>query len=124
MHFKKYILLYTLIPLLIITVAASYYRFIVLHDYVVAYEIECDPVLQSCFVGCEDDECSAKYHYAIMQRHASDLIELCGVNIVGCDEASICQAGESECAILFCDDQTLGHGCDDVGDEEVRESIL
>lgn len=121
MHFKKYILLYTLIPILILTVATSYYRFMVLYDYIAAYEGECDPYTESCFVGCEDEdsvfgECNSEYYYTKIQRNAHDLIALCGESIVGCEMASVCTAGEEKCSVTFCD--AINHGyCDEIKEE-------
>lgn len=110
MQFKKYILLYTLIPLLILTIASTYYRFAVIHDYVVSYEGECDPYKSSCFVGCEDEECTQKYFYTKIERHASDLVRLCGDNVVGCEFSDICSEGEFQCKIEYCGDGD----CDEV----------
>lgn len=111
MHFKENILLYTLIPLLILTVAATYYRFMVLHDYTVAYEGECDPHESSCFVECEDDECLNKYYFTKIQRNASALLAICGESIVGCDDSNVCAVGEKECSVTFCR-LDLGEECE------------
>ncbi len=104
MHFKKFFLLYTLVPLLILSAAASYYRFMVIHDYTVEYEGVCEPEVSSCFVGCEDDECSAEYYYTIMTKDASKLTEQCGANITDCESANVCLPSELEsCSITYCD---------------------
>ncbi len=111
MHFKKYILLYTILPLLILTVASACYRFVVVQDYTVAYEIDCDPQTSSCFVGCEDEdpafgECNSEYYFAEVQRYAPDLLKLCGEDITDCVEATFCQVGENECSVTFCEESS------------------
>lgn len=104
MHFKKYFLLYTLIPLLVLSAATSYYRFMVIHDYTAEYEGNCNPETNSCFIGCEDDECTNEYYYKIMSKNASDLIEQCGTNITECEFAHICLPKNDEsCTISYCD---------------------
>lgn len=79
-----------------------YYRFMVIHDYVVSYEGECDPYESSCFVGCENEECTAEYFYTKVERHASDLVNLCGDSILGCEFANICTSEELQCKIEYC----------------------
>jgi hypothetical protein len=100
--FKKHIFAYTLIPLTVMLVSASFYRFIVLHDYLVSYEIDCDPSSESCFIGCEDDECTAEYFYALIERRADDIYNLCGPNIVECEAALECSQSSTHCNITYC----------------------
>ena len=102
-HFRKYFLLYTLIPLLFVFTAASYYRFMVLHDYVVMYEGNCDPERNSCFVGCIDQECTEKYYYSMVTKNAAKLIEQCGEDITNCEFAYVCLPVSDEmCSITYC----------------------
>lgn len=98
-HFLKC----TIIPLLILLVGASYARFIVLNDYLVSYESDCDPYTESCFEGCEDDTCTETYFYSIIERHASEIYQLCGPDVLECDEAWECQEGVQTCSITYCD---------------------
>lgn len=74
----------------------------VLHDYVVSYEIDCDPAENSCFIGCEDEECTEEYFYAKIERHASDLESLCSGNVINCEFANICTYEELQCHIEYC----------------------
>lgn len=90
----------------------------VIHDYTVSYEIECDPVSESCFIGCEDEECSKEYFYAKIERYAPDLVKLCGDTIVGCEFANVCTIDESRCFLTFCDTSTGYDSCDNYEQEE------
>ena len=56
-HFKRFFLLYTLLPLTLLAFGASYYRFMISYDYPVTFEGYCDPYTKSCFEYCEDDDC-------------------------------------------------------------------
>ena len=85
MKFRENILVYTLVPLIILLIGASYMRFIVTHDYMVAYEGECDPSLNTCFVGCIDNECTSEYYYTKVQKYAPDLYKQCGSDITDCE---------------------------------------
>lgn len=102
MHFKKYILLYTILPLLFVATISLAYRFFILHDYEVSYEIECEPSTNSCYVGCEDEECLDNYFYSLVNRRSSVLYEICGKDIIDCDGANYCVPGEKECQVNYC----------------------
>jgi hypothetical protein len=119
MHLKKYFLLYTLIPLFILTTGALYYRFIVLQDYTVLYEVDCDPLEHTCYIGCEDDECIDEYYYNLVSRKAADIRALCGDDITDCDEAAQCPVEEISCSIDFCDADSLVDECTDITETEV-----
>ena len=101
MHFRDHLLSYILIPLFVIFSLFSYFRFIVGNDYIAAYEVPCNPETQSCFVGCEDDECLEKYYYAKAQKHAADLYARCGEDITDCEAASECLADDRDCFIIY-----------------------
>jgi hypothetical protein len=106
MHFRKYFLIYTIIPLLILTIGATYYRFVVLHDYRVSYEGSCDPYKSQCYVGCADDECTENYYYTHVERYSSDLYNLCGRDITSCEVSNYCTPEEVNCSVSYCDLET------------------
>lgn len=113
---KQHLFSIILIPLCVFVVVASYYRFIVIHDYVVQYEGDCDPATQQCFVGCEDDECTVTYYYVDMHKYAPDVLAQCGPDVTGCAEASMCLPTDRECSVRYCTPETVDDGeeCDDV----------
>lgn len=90
-------------PLLLLLVAGSFYRFVVLKDYLVSYQIDCDPTETTCHVGCEDDACAETYYYAMIEKKARELHEICGDNITDCEDAFECSSSENYCEISYCD---------------------
>jgi hypothetical protein len=95
------------IALVVLAIASSYYRYMVLHDYTVAYEGDCDPETQSCFSDCADDECTELYYFSIIERQANEIENLCGSEVTTCDAAYNCTNVES-CTITFCDPSVDG----------------
>jgi hypothetical protein len=111
MGFKNNILLYILVPLLILLVASSYVRFFVTHDYRVAYEGECDPYEEDCFIGCDDEECTTEYYYTKVQKHAATVFAQCGEDITDCAAASVCLPEDTlVCDITYCNSGTEEEG--------------
>jgi hypothetical protein len=103
MHFKKFLLTYTLIPLLVLSAGAGYYKFQVLGDYMITYEGWCDELNEECYVGCEDETCTEEYYFTYVSRHVRDIESLCGPDITDCDEADYCQEDEITCEVEYCD---------------------
>ena len=103
--FNNNFFLLILLFAVIIVVFLSYNRFIVRQDYIVGYEGNCDPALESCFVGCEDDECTSKYYYTKMQKYEPDLYAECGADITDCENANICLQNDRDCSIVYCDEK-------------------
>src|SRR3990167_2681605 len=85
MNFRDNIVVYTLVPLITILIIWTYARFMIQHDYIVAYEGACDVATDSCFIGCEDDECTSTYYFAQVRKQANNLYAQCGPNITYCD---------------------------------------
>jgi len=101
---RQHFFSFTLVALLAFVMLVSYVRFMVLHDYVVAYEGDCDPYTESCFVGCEDDECTEEYYYFLIQKYAPNVQAQCGPDITDCDAAYECLPEDGEqCEITYCD---------------------
>ncbi|MFZ2252719.1 MAG: hypothetical protein WAW13_00930 [Minisyncoccia bacterium] len=120
MNFRNNFLLYTLALLFILMVSASYFRFLVMHDYVVAYEGTCDPATNNCFIGCTDDECTENYYYSKVQKAAPDVFVQCGDDITDCEDANVCLSeGDTQCSITYCDLETDGDACEILTDEEI-----
>ena len=112
MKFRGNIPLYILAALTVLSVGASYVRFVVAQDYIVEYEGVCDPAAQSCFVGCNDDACTDTYYYTKMQKYAVDLFAQCGKDITDCSAANVCLPQDDQnCSITYCDPQTDGDAC-------------
>ncbi len=115
MKFRDNIPFYILVPLVILCVGYSYFRFVITQDYIVEYEGVCDPATHDCFKGCPDDACTDSYYYDTVQKHAVDLFAQCGKNITNCDAANACLPQSNQtCSITYCDPQTDGDMCETI----------
>lgn len=108
---KDHLLTIVVLLLLLLLIAGAYVRFMVQHDYLVAYEVDCDPETHSCFVGCEDNECTETYDYKVIERHAAEIEALCGENVLECDAAQSCQPDVPICTVTYCDSTTNPDEC-------------
>lgn len=114
MYLKRHFFSLFLFLLIVLFLGSSYLRFEVLNDYLVSYETDCDPEIDSCFIGCEDNECSEEYYYANIERRAYEIKSICGEDITECDEAYYCPDDSSiECKITYCNPE-LDDECSDL----------
>jgi hypothetical protein len=123
-YFRDYIVFFILAILVIVTGVASYYRFMIKHDYVVIYEGECDSSMEQCFIGCNDDACIEKYYYSKMQKYAPDLYAECGEDITDCEAASVCLQGDKKCSITYCDPIIDGDDTCSVVEESLKDNDI
>jgi len=123
MRITSHLLALVLVPVIIVSAGASFYRYVVASDYVVEYEATCDPEAESCFEGCEDDACEEPYAYKEMHKYASDLRAQCGPDITDCEAANTCLPGDKECSVEYCDPVALGEdeACVEYSLEESEE---
>lgn len=84
----------------------SYYRFVAEKHYIVEYEAECDAETTSCFVACEDEECTATYTYQVVRKYASDIYRDCGEDVSTCEAAASCQKSDIFCEVEVCEPDT------------------
>jgi hypothetical protein len=109
MKLREHAFLYILLLLIVASAGYSALRFMVAHDYTVAYEGECDPAAQNCFVGCntEDEDvssCTDTYDYAKVEKYAVYLYAECGPDITDCEAANACVPEDyGRCSITYCD---------------------
>ena len=86
----------------------------VLHDYLVQTEVDCDPTFESCFVwecGAESEECTGNpdedtWYYKIAYRNAKN-IPACDAEDQKCDQFTCPEGGEAECREVLCSEATL-----------------
>lgn len=102
MKFGRYFLIYSIIPLLLLSIGASYTRTFIQSDFNVGYEAECNPERESCFLGCEDEECTSTYPYKYIVKHATDIKSACSDTVAECAEAQKCSETDSYCEIEYC----------------------
>ncbi len=93
---------------LILFVSVSYFRFIYHKDFEVTYESICNPISESCFIGCEDEECTQTYPYKYMRKHATDITNYCNDDISTCAAAQYCTNKDRICEIKYCDEGSEG----------------
>jgi len=107
-NFRNNFFSYVLVIVILIIGIVSFFRFIVKQDYLIGYEGECDPTIESCFIGCEDDTCTKEYYYTEIQKYAQDLMKQCGKNITDCELANVCLPEDNNCFVNFCDPEIDG----------------
>ena len=108
-HFSNHIFFYSIVLCLVITIIASFYRFIIKNDYLVYYESPCDPNTKSCFESC-DDNCT---YYMKVQKYAPDVFVQCGKDITDCKSASVCLPSDRKCSITYCNPK-IDENCDKI----------
>jgi len=84
----------------------SFYRFMVVGNYIVEYEGSCDPATESCYIACADDDCIDVYYHTWVQKRNADVYAQCGEDVTDCEAASICIPSDQDCAIEYCDSET------------------
>lgn len=115
MGFKKRFLLYTLVPLFVFFITVSYYRFFVIHDYVISYESECDPNKYDCFKKCADDACTSQTYYKVVEKYAPIILHECGATVEDCSFAKVCTKQNGNlCVVTYCDPLKGLNDCDDI----------
>ena len=108
--------------LIAIMVGVTYYKIMVLRDYQIATEVECDPATEKCFIyvcdPAEDDTCSEDpaeqiSYYKIVHKNASNIAQ-CEPAKEECEEPK-CEPGEVECEEILCNEAELkeGEACSD-----------
>lgn len=108
-------MLYVLLPLCVLAIGISFYRFMVVGNYVVTYEGECDPEAQACFLGYDADS-QENYYYTKIHKYAQDVYAECGPDITDCTDASICLPEDESCTVTYCSPETIleGESCSSI----------
>ncbi len=119
--FRVHFFSYTIVVLLILAISVSFYRFMVIRDYIVSYEGNCDPYTESCFVYCEDDECTEPVYYSTIERQANEIFERCGEDVTLCNDAYECQPDVEICTITFCNPIIDNESCESLTEEDYVE---
>jgi hypothetical protein len=123
MYIRNHLLLCTLLPLSVIAIALSWYRFVATENYTVQYEADCDPATQQCFQGY-DEESNETYYYVKVRKLASQVAAACGPDVTGCASASACLPTDTGCSVSYCSAETVSkdESCEYVDAEEPDES--
>lgn len=113
---KSKILFAFLSVFIIFSVGATFYKTIILQDFVVYSEIDCDPASESCFIRKCDPEvdgteiCSGNpedntWYYKMVYKNAKNVAK-CGVDAEDCNPFQ-CMEGEDDCREVLCTADTL-----------------
>ena len=129
---KSKILFIALAILIIGSVAATYWRYMVKRDYIIESQIDCDPETENCFVWeCdpmsleEGEACTGVpdndiWYYKIFSRNAMNVPD-CPASPAGGDPADencpayVCAEGEADCGEELCAPENVpdGEQCND-----------
>jgi hypothetical protein len=107
---KSKILIWVFVIALIISVGATYYRYVVKRDYIIFAHAPCDPKIESCFYyECEegDAECEIEYYKKIEKKAFN--IELCDSENPDC-QPLVCEPNEADCEITSCTEENVEDG--------------
>lgn len=122
-HIKRYILLYVTVILLMLLVGSAYLRFFVLNDYIIAYEGDCDPYTESCYLFCEDESCTEPFYYSIIERNAAEVQALCNTSdVTTCDDAYFCPDDGTFCSVEYCDQTESSDECEYLTEDDFQMS--
>lgn len=111
MERKSKILLGAFVLLLVWSIGMSYYRYMVIHDYIIKIEAYCDPSAEVCFVrSCDTEDETAECtgnpeedtaYYKIVTRNAQ-YMPACDPMNADCP-VSVCREDEEGCSVEQCD---------------------
>lgn len=99
------IFFYTFLFLCALAAVLSFVRFVVYNDYVVEYEVPCNPATEQCFVSPSDTTGETSY-YMKVQKYAPDVYAECGKDVVECAQAGVCLPTDRECSVTYCSPDT------------------
>jgi hypothetical protein len=106
---KSKILVWIFVIALIISVGATYYRYIIKNDYIIYAHAPCDPKIESCFyVSCERMDCPAEAdieYYKKINKKAFN-IEICDSENPDC-KPLVCKENEADCEITNCSEENI-----------------
>jgi len=111
--------------IIIIVILVSFFKYFVYNNYYIKIVANCDPAVESCFIGeCypeEDETCNENpdkrlYYYKIINKNFKN-IQPCNFQTQECPELS-CKPEETDCEEVFCDENELleGESCSNLAD--------
>lgn len=99
MNIGSKILLVTTIALLILSFSASAYNYFFLENYYVIHNIPCDPTLENCFTGTNED---GEIEYTKLLQFYAPYGGDCDGTSEEC-YLEICESVDAKCTIMNCD---------------------
>jgi len=74
----------------------------IIKNYIVLYQGDCDPAIERCFASCTDGTCQQQQYYMKVQKYVPDVYAECGSDMVGCAKANMCLPSDMKCSITYC----------------------
>ncbi len=124
------ILFSALVVFVILSVSATFYKTVILQDFIVYTEVDCDPTIESCFMWTcdpetdEEEACTGNleedtWYFKIAYRNAKN-VEHCDLNNESCLPFQ-CSKEEPECREVLCSEESLfeydlGESCTQTSD--------
>jgi hypothetical protein len=109
---------------ILLTVLAAFTRFVIIRDFIIKAEADCDPLNEACFVyhcdpeleECSEDPADDTYYFKVLRRNARYLPD-CDPADENCP-ALICPAGEKDCSFVYCNEERAAFYEVECGDPE------
>ncbi len=119
---KNRIFYIVMFSLIILSVAVTFLKIVILKNYQIVSQVSCDPKIEKCFMSiCDpttDEACSAAsstteritYYKNISKK--AETIFLCEQTTekIGCNEELSCTTREKDCTYSYCNPSTLAEG--------------
>lgn len=111
------VLFFATLVMIVGSSAMAYFRFFVVHDYIVEAQVDCDPYTEVCFVHVCDpsagEECTGDitedtFYYKRIDRNVKNM-SLCDPNDDTCTDM-VCPPDEAECSYTDCDVTLIENG--------------
>ena len=112
---KKTKILYIILIIIIFVVSVlTFYDFFIKHNYLISYQVSCNPKTESCFMvecdqetgeGCDLNK--PQNYYKLVERKAYKIINCSKEDL----ECLLCQINENNCKITLCDPDIEGNTC-------------
>ncbi len=106
---KSFFWLVFFLSAIALSVGLAFFRFIVLSDYTIRSQVDCDPYTEACFIYqcdpaaevCSENPEENISFYKLLDRNARN-IPRCNPSSEGC-EALACPENEKGCTVKLCD---------------------
>ena len=114
MNKKTKILYIVTLTFIFFIVVITFYKVFILHDYLISYEVSCDPSVENCFIVECDQETGEGCDVSDSEKYYK-LVEKKEFNAIKCpsDDSNclLCQKDETDCTITLCDPSTGENSC-------------
>lgn len=108
---------WTMVFLILISVLATFYRYMIKRDYIIQAQVDCDPYNEACFVwncdpgsdvegeACTGDPENDTWYYKVINKKANQ-VSSCDENDENC-KPLFCGENEPDCEFVFCNPENM-----------------